>query len=292
VLSLPGNLVRALRSDADWLIGIKPFPNVTVPLLLARWLRGKRIVVDVDDLDFGYFRGWRAALIRALETPAPRRFDVVTYHNERLKDVLIRRFRVPPDRVLRLEQGVDLDVFRPRPIPVEEGTLLYVGHLNIASDLAFILQAVAYVQRSRRARFTVAGGGPCAGRFREMADELGVVTRFTGPLSNHEVADEIAKAEVCLVYYADTEVNRYRCSMKLRECLAMGKKTVCNDVGELGDFAPFTYASSSRLEDFADRIVEALDGGDSREERGATFVRERYDWNRIAAGFGERLRGA
>ena len=92
-----------------------------------------------------------------------------------------------------------------------------------------------------------------------------------------------------MVYYDPIEANAFRCSMKLREYLAMEKKVVTNDVGELADFARFTYQSSSRIDDFAATIEQALEGGDGREMEGARFVRERYDWRAIGARFVQRL---
>ena len=289
-LSLPRYLWRAVRSDADVSIAMKPFPNVAWPLLLARRLRGGVVVVDVDDLDDAWFDGIRAAILRRLLRPMPRRFDLVTSHHPALRERLVAEFGVPRDRIEALPQGVDREVFRPRGEGVAPGRLLYVGHLNVASELPEILRAVKIVQARRRAPLRVVGGGPCADRFRALAGSLDVDASFTGLVDPEAAAVEIERAEVCLVYHSPTEANRYRCSMKLRECLAMGKKIVCSDFGELADFADVTYQAGSTAEEFATGIERALDGGDGRERRGPSRIASDYDWSSLGAAFAARLR--
>ena len=290
VLSAPRYFLAALTTDADCLLAVKPFPNVTVPLLVSRLFRKRRIVVDVDDRDDAYFPGWRGRLVGWLQKPGPRRFDLITFHNENLGELLLGHFRVRPERLLRLPQGVDLQTFRPRPeVPVVPKSLLFVGHLNIASELPWILETVRDLQRSRSVTLTVAGGGPCLEEFRDQARELGVAARFTGALSTEGVALEIAAAEACLVYYAPSEANRHRSSMKLRECLAMGKKVVCNDFDELADFGPAAYLCSSEREDYLRTIEQVLDGGDGREASAVEWIRERYDWAALGPVLFERL---
>jgi len=288
-LSFPWYLGKALLTRADVLIAGKPFPNTGVPLVLARRLRGKTIVVDVDDLDHGYLTGLPARIIAAVQRPFPRRFDLVTYHHDRLRKFIADRFGVPEERLWRLAQGVDLALFRPSREPAGEQGLFFMGHLDVASCLGTILEAVALVQRDRDVGLTVVGGGRLESAFRARARRAGLDVRFTGWLPVDRAAREMEAAAVCLVYHDETEANAHRCSMKLREYLACGKKVVSNDHGELGRFRRFTYSSSSRVEDYARAILEALDGGDGREREGARHIRDTCDWAAIAAEFHERL---
>lgn len=289
VLSLPIYLFKVACSDADFMIAVKPFPNTAIPLLLAKYVRKKRIAVDIDDVDHGYLEGIPARIISALQRPVPKLFDLVTYHNERLADFIADTFKVQREKLYRLEQGVDLETFRVPDVPCKRGSLFFMGHLDVASSLGSILAAVREVQERHDAPFTIAGGGRLSSHFKAMADSLGVRVRFTGPLTSGALLRELARADICLVYYDPIEANAYRCSMKLREYLAMEKKVVTNDVGELADFARFTYQSSSRIEDFATTIERVLEGGDGREIEGARFVRERYDWRAIGERFYRRI---
>ncbi|MBN2489635.1 MAG: glycosyltransferase [Planctomycetes bacterium] len=288
-LSLPWYLARALLTRADVLIAGKPFPNTALPLLLARWLRGKTIVLDFDDLDHGYVSGLAARLIAAAQKPFPRRFDLVTYHHDALRAFLGQRLGVPEKRLYQLAQGVDLERFRPAGPPAAAAGLFFMGHLDAASNLATILEAVAIVQQTRDVELTVVGGGRLEGAFRAMAKAARLRVRFTGWLPVARAARELERAAVCLVYHAETEANAHRCSMKLREYLAAAKKVVSNDHGELARFTRFTYQSSSGAAPYARAIVAALDGSDGREHAGARHIRQTCDWAVLAARFHERL---
>lgn len=289
ILSAPYNIYKVISTDANFIIGMKPFPNVALPLIIARFLRGKKVSVDVDDVDSGYFKNIKSKIILHLQKPFPRFFDIVTYHNDLLRDFIIKQFGVMPDRLYKLDQGVDLEVFEPRNAPVEKNSLFYMGHLDIASDLEFILKAVSIVQRKRSVDLVIAGGGATEKKFRKLAEQLGVKATFTGQLSNKMIAKELSRAGICLAYYAEKGVNRYRCSMKVREYLAMGKKVVCNDFGDLKNFREHTYQSSSEIGDYANKILEVFEKSDGRELHGRRYVRQNLDWKKIGRDFNNRI---
>lgn len=288
-ISIPINLIKVTFSKADFFIGIKPYPNITIPLLFVKIFKGKRIGVDIDDLDSGYRKGILSKISSALQKPFPKYFDIVTYHNPLLKDHIIKEFKVEEERLYKLDQGVDLKTFDYKLNKPEKETLFYMGHLNIASDLDSILKAVKLVQDKKNVKFVIVGGGPDQAKFRKLARQLNVSARFTGHLSKEETAKELSKADVCLIYYKEKKVNAYRCSMKLRECLAMGKKIVCNDFGDLKKFEKYTYQSSSNLEDFADKIIQTLKKSDQREIKGLRYIRKNLDWNKIGKDFFNKI---
>jgi glycosyltransferase involved in cell wall biosynthesis len=289
ILSLPYYTIRILLSDADVIIGNKPHFNVTLPMLIAGFLMKKKIVIDIDEADYLFVSGWPSALIAALQKPFPRYFDIVTYHNDLLHDFIIDEFKVPEKKLYQLRQGVDMKLFTNNNIPVNIGSLFFVGSLDVASSLGTILQAVKTVRMQRAISFTVAGGGLLAPAFKKQAAKLNLEINFTGSLSVADVIKEMAVADVCLAYYDNIEANRYRSSMKIREYLAMGKKVVCNDLEEMRQFAGFTYQSASNPDDFADKIILALTSSDNRELKGRDFAMANYDWETIGDSFFNKI---
>jgi len=247
------------------------------------------VVVDIDDLDSGYLTGFPSWIIAAVQKPFPRHFDLVTYHHDNLRDYILRHFGVSETCLHRLHQGVDLTRFSPSEGTEERRGLFFMGHLDVASSLGTILRAVAIVQAKTSVDFTVVGGGRLESTFRNQAAIAGLQVRFTGRLPVDRLPRELDRADVCLVYHDETEANAHRCSMKVREYLAMGKKVVSNDFGDLKEFERFTYQSSSDVEDYVRAILDALGGGDGREKEGVRYVRQRYDWVAIGARFHERL---
>ncbi len=297
-LSVPYNIIRVLLSDGDVYIGIKPFPNVTLPLIIKKMLTGKKIVVDIDDFDAGYRKGWLRAVSHLVQKPFPAFFDLITYHNQRLGPYIQRTFSVNGERLYRLEQGVDTSVFTPgrfnrrlrRQFPENHKIIVYTGHLNAASDLEKIIRAMKIVLQGVPATFIVAGGGPDEKRFRACARKAGVPVHFTGRISNIRAASYVAIADICLVYYRDISVNWYRSSMKLRECLAMDKKVVTDSVGELKQFKAYTYQAEPDIVAYAEKIIAVLTGPtDQRERAGGDYIRNSYDWKTLGKMFYKRL---
>lgn len=297
-LSIFFNTFSLLFKKSDYIIAIKPFPNVTIPLLIKKYIGNCRIVVDIDDIDSGYRKGLLSKINSFVQKPFPKYFDIVTYHNSLLKDYIAKEFGVDPGRLYNLDQGVDINIFDSRIYDYKlrnnfsnKKIVLYVGHLNIASDLDMILEAMKIVHGSYdNMVFIVAGGGPDEGDFKKLARELKVDAIFTSQISKEDIVKYISIADLCLVYYKDKTVNYYRCSMKLRECLAMGKKIVCNDVGDLKNFEKYTYQTSSDINQYAKEIISLLEsGGDGREVKGMEFIRENLSWHDIGKKFAKIL---
>jgi hypothetical protein len=93
ILSIPVNFFRILLEKSDFIIGIKPFPNLTLPML-AKKLTGSKIIIDIDDVDFGYRGGFLSMINSFVQKPFPKYFDIVTYHNSLLYDYIKKEFCV------------------------------------------------------------------------------------------------------------------------------------------------------------------------------------------------------
>ncbi|HXH23612.1 MAG TPA: glycosyltransferase family 4 protein, partial [Vicinamibacterales bacterium] len=104
--------------------------------------------------------------------------------------IAVEQYRIPPDRVVFVPNGVDLDAFRPgrssawrRAAGIPEHTVVIgtVGALRPEKNLGFLLKAFA-----RAALFDcvllVVGDGPCRAELEAQAHRLGLASRviFTG----------------------------------------------------------------------------------------------------------------
>ena len=89
----------------------------------------------------------------------------------------------------------------------------------------------------------VVGGGPLLVHYQRRSKSLGLERQvvFTGEVSHSEVPSYVGLSEVALLFFSERLVNAYRCSLKLREYFAAGIPVVCNDFGELKQYAHFTY---------------------------------------------------
>lgn len=283
----------SFRNRSDVAMLIKPYPTA-VPALWLQRLKGAQLVIDVDDLDYDYSRGWFKKFHQWLQLPWPRWADWVTYHTPHLLGPLKEVFHVPSGKIVQLAQGVDLDLFhhdrndlhhlppiaRHMHKTQKEGpVLVFTAHLNVACDLEPVLHAFKLLLKDTpKARLLVAGGGPDEGRYKDMTTDLGISASvfFTGYLSPQQVAACLRMADAALVFYRDTPVNRHRASMKLREALASGVKVVATEVGEAAQFDKALFGAKPTAEAFAEATLKALK---SRKNPGeASKLVRHLDW--------------
>jgi phosphatidylinositol alpha-1,6-mannosyltransferase len=156
-----------------------------------------------------------------------------------------------------------------------------------------VFRVVAIARQSLpELRLLVVGGGPLERRFRRLAREHGIAdaTTFTGHVHPSVVRDHVLSADAGILYYEPRHANLYRESMKLREMLAMGLPVVCNDIGELARFAPWTYQGATGYESVAAELVRLLrTGADGRERAGMAYIRANLGWPTLGGRLYARL---
>lgn len=307
LLSIPWNMIRVLFCRCDVLFGAKPFLQVTLPFLFAKLLRKKIwTVVDVDDLDYEYRSGFLRSVVYVMQTTCTRFMDMVTYHNEALVEPLKTVFRVDASKLYCLKQGVDFAIFdrehlndtqalqrlRERyHLSEEDEVIVYSAHLNAASCLDGVLQAFQRAWQSGvPIKLLVIGGGDREQHYRQTVECLGLsgAVIFTGYLTPSDVAGHVLLGDMALVYYDDGPANRYRCSMKLRELLGMGRIVVCNRTGETPVFTDYVALCDSDFNVMAETIVGVINRKSEMKQmadRGCSFIHDQYDWATIGAEF-------
>jgi len=306
-LDLGHRLARTLARPTDVLVAFGLAPDVALPFLASHRLRRARIhVVDRDDPYRGVllesaFRKTQLAptipLLARWERAMQRRADGVTVVSEELlRDTAATG--VPRERILLLPQGADVD----GPVPSREEARarlrlddsplgVYVGS-GAGGDSSVLPGVLAEVRREApAARFAFVG--PPDGIRRQLAEAAGVAgaTIETGLLSPDEVRLWTAAADVLLLPYMDTAINRGRFPMKLGDFLAAGRAIVSADVGEVGRVLREVVAGVLARpdgSDFAARVVELL-GDAPRAARlganGRAAAERTYDWRLLAERF-------
>jgi glycosyltransferase involved in cell wall biosynthesis len=280
-----------LNRKPDAVIIQKPYPNTVLPALMLK-SAGAKIVIDIDDLDHGYRKGLLAGFIKWLQYRLVKTADMITSHNDALMKLIEKDHPEHKGRVYRLNQCVDFDIFSAAKVKktavktirkTHEGRklLFYMANLNIASCLENILEALTCL-KDKSPLLLVAGGGPLLGKYKKAAADRGVSGSvvFLGPLERKTAAEYIMAADLCLVYYKEEPVNRYRASMKLREYLAMGRPVVATGVGEIKDFKKVAYLCKPTAGAFALEMEKRLKRLDKREKKGYKLIKSCYDWGK------------
>jgi glycosyltransferase involved in cell wall biosynthesis len=213
----------------------------------------------------------------------------------------------PAERVVKITNGVDTRAFAFEPIPErDELRLLTLRRLVPKNGVQYVIEAMpGIVRRAAGAvRLRVCGSGPLEEPLRARVAELGLadVVTFSGTIDNDEVAAVIHDSDVA-VFASSAE----GFSLAALEVMSCGRLVVASSVGgfpemlgglgergvlvDLMNTADSDYEAPSTLDEATiDRLAEAVwTAGADREGMRKTataaseWVRERLDWDRIAA---------
>lgn len=305
LVSMAVNSVAAMMEKPDVLFSSKTLPNSVLPTLFCS---GKRIikVLDLDDLESGYWAGtWLEPFLKFTDRLFVRFFHKIAVHTEELRQYALKNLGVREKNLIFLKQGVRFSLFqkkcgdaRKRLGLEEKRIILYTAHLGIAAKggLEFLFRGCREVLLEREdAILLVVGSGDRVHQYKLTVSQMGLEGKvvFVGGARYEEMPDYFSSADVSVNYLEDSEANRCRSSIKVRESLAAGVPVVCNAVGsDLVQFLDYIYAyPTGSVEGFAEKLNEALFRPDNKRiEAGKKFVGESWDWNFVISGFIEGLK--
>jgi len=225
--------------------------------LLARFVRGKKVLLDCDDYEAfsnRFSEAWQRTVVAFFEDSVPLHVHHVTTHTRFLRDRLLG-LGIPPERVTRLPNGVDrerfahvdpahVEVLRARLGLTGKRVIAFVGSLSSASHpIDLLLDAFLRIRRAEgrhpelgkgASRLLIVGGGEDYGRLVESATQMGLgdVALFVGRVPGQEVPAYYRLAHVAVDPVYDDPVGQSRQPLKLFESWASGVPFVSGDVGD------------------------------------------------------------
>lgn len=280
--------------DCNVFYALKPAPNNCLPALVAKCL-GKKIILDVDDLDYAYLGGGIGReLFRRFFNVFPGMFHLVTFHTPHLADYLRREAGVPDEKMHYFAQGVSPE-FLAVPLPdratLPAKSLLYTATLGITSDFGELLPGLGELCRTHPdLSVTIVGDGCRRTEFERFAAEGGFASQvqFTGTLPHGELPALMARHRIGINYMRPSEVNRCRAILKIREYLACGLAVVCNDVGDVDLFREYIHIGAD-IETMIGKIDTLLRKPVGVNTAGREFIATTYQWSTITNGFLKRI---
>lgn len=293
--------VRRVRPDVAY--ALKPLPNAWLPARLAG-RDGARVAVDFDDLDHAYYAAGpvRAALERFFRSAARTARDA-TCHNDAMR-ALLTEIRGEDRAPVWVEQAVEVDRLASPPVDPSlrarlglgpGPVLLYAGHLGPASDLGALFPALAPIAAERpEARLLVVGDGRDRRALESAAarDLPAGFAVFAGAVPHREVARYYALADVALGFLRDTEANRYRASIKIREALAAGVPVVATRLPDSERLASFVRLADPGAEGFTAALRAELAAPDRERARaGAEMLRREGTFDAAVRAIAARWEG-
>lgn len=208
----------------------------------------------------------------------------------------------PDGTILVRPMGVDMrTLFSPAGGAArDEKHLLFVGRLVEKKGLDVLLRALPHVIKEHPlTRLTVVGHGPLEGDMKALATELGVAdhVHFTGPVPHTRLPDLYRKASIFVAPFREARSgDREGLGLVLVEALACGCPVIASDIPATRDvLAGVPGVRTTQPEDVASlagALISALrdELGAIRETAAArAMLIDRFDWEAVAAGYGDLL---
>jgi glycosyltransferase involved in cell wall biosynthesis len=144
---------------------------------------------------------------------------------------LIRNWRVPPEKISVVENGVESDLFNPRVNNADlrrelgaEGKFVvsYIGTMGMAHALETVVQAAAELQRiAPKVLFLMVGEGSDKERVIDLARSQGLTNmRFVGQQPREKVPEFISISDACLVLLKKAELFKTVIPTKMLEFMS------------------------------------------------------------------------
>ena len=137
------------------------------------------------------------------------RIPAVIAETDELKESIVKRWRVPENKISVVDLGVDSQLFRPEEqaqarqelgIDLNAEVMLYVGAMDDCHDLSPVIEAMNH-KPVPSLELHLVGNGNHSERFREVASKGSARVYFHGLVPHERVPKYIAAADVCLAPY-------------------------------------------------------------------------------------------
>jgi glycosyltransferase involved in cell wall biosynthesis len=203
--------------------------------------RGIPWILQVEALLFYEAKAERKALVldklaKWMEVRAYQKCDVLACVSDTLKDILVTDFKVSPEKIVLVPNGVDIDFINPQlhtPKRIFSGfTVGFVGSLYAWAGLDILLEAISELKSEGiDISLVVVGDGVMKPIWEDQVKKLGISksVTFLGRLSWQEVPQYIAGCDIGFSGQIQLQIGKmYLSPMKLYEYMAMAKPVIAS----------------------------------------------------------------
>lgn len=272
-----------------------------IPLIMAKLIRRPYVAfVNGDIEDFEIQRCPKSILdcIDLLRKINFRFADGIVTVTEELKEIMVKRYRIPLHKITLVNNGVNPCVFKPmdkgeacRALGLDKGYFYvgFLGGLYLWHGLeALIKSAPLVLNRYPKTNFIIAGGGPMKDELIRLARELRVIDNFifTGNVPFDLAPEYMSVFDICVVFFKAIRKNPGN-PIKLFEYLACARPVIASNEGGYGDFVERYEAGmgvdSKNPQAVAEAIISLIENEDLRErmgKKGREAVVGEFTWNK------------
>ncbi|WP_206425319.1 glycosyltransferase [Staphylospora marina] len=242
-------------------------------------------------------------IAREMEIKAYRDCDVLVAVSRPLKEQIVERLHIDPDKILVVPNGVDTHFYRPQEGESRDSdmfTVGFVGSILAWQGLDHLIRAVGELREEGiDVRVIIVGDGLVKAELEEMTREAGLADRitFTGRVPADEVPAWISRFDVGFSGQVDLKTQKmYHSPLKIYEYMSMAKPVVASahdDARMLieGKETGFLFRPGD-VEDLKGALKRAISSRDRLPEMGRTAREEilnNHSWDARVRGMIEEI---
>lgn len=167
------------------------------------------------------------------------RSDRIVVVSPAFQEPLIRNWRVPPEKIAVVENGVETELFVPAPSAANQALrrqfdaqdkflVCYAGTMGMAHGLDTLLDAAAQLQhRNPGVQFLLVGEGAEKERIKTLAQSRSLANiRFLDQQPREKVAGIVSASDACVVLLKKTEVFKTVIPTKMLEFMSCARPVI------------------------------------------------------------------
>jgi glycosyltransferase involved in cell wall biosynthesis len=274
-----------------------------IPMVVSKFLHLPYIVFVNGDTEDFKIQGMPRFLLFFIDLIRNINFrfsDKIITINETLKKILIDKYNINPRRISIVNNGVDIDVFRPldkreicNGLGLDSQTL-YIGFLGGIfpwHGLDNLIRSASIVsEKHPEVKFIIAGHGPNRENLIRLTEELKIKEKFI--FYNSIPFDSVPKYmnifDIAVLFFVPVRRNMGN-PIKLYEYLACGKPIIASNIAGYGKFVEKfrvgIAVDSNNPSSISEAIIRLLEDEELRD-RYATNAREvvlnNFTWSHTA----------
>ena len=225
-----------------------------------------------------------------------RRSDRIVVVTPAFKDYLVRRWRVPAEKIDVVENGVEAELFAPTPpaaiadlrreLGAESRFLVcYVGTMGMAHGLETLLDAATCLRsQNPKVLFLLIGEGAEKDRIREQAQSRGLSNVcFLDQQPREKIPGFISASDACLVLLKKNDVFKTVIPTKMLEFMSCARPVILGVEGQAREIIEEAGAGLSIVPENAENLASAINQlaadpelGKRLGEKGREFILHRF----------------
>jgi len=242
-------------------------------------------------------RGFHAAVAKKVAKFTYDRADRIICVSEPAKQQLVEVWRVDPEKISILPNGVDIHFFGANHDPSiprsqfglnDSPIVSFVGSFQLWHGLEMLVESFAYVlSEIPQAKLLLIGDGPARQIVENKISELGISQSviIIGVVPHAEIPLLLSAVDVAIIPYPRLPQELWFSPLKLYEYMAAGKAIVASNYGQIADVIQDSenglLIKPGDVNGFAGAIIRLLKDPSEREGLGQNARRraiEKHSW--------------